>query len=52
MQTNLISSDLPTDRAAEAKIDFKSNESAPVELTQFELQHVSGGTAESPRGTW
>ena len=52
MQTNLITSDLPVDRAAEVQSDFKISESAPIELTSFQLKHVSGGTTELPHGTW
>ena len=52
MQTNLITSDLPVDRAAEVQSDFKTSESAPVELTSFELKHVSGGNLDAPKGTW
>ena len=52
MQTYLITSDLPVDRAAEVQTDFKPNESALIELTQFQLKHVSGGTALAPNGTW
>ena len=52
MQTNLVTSDLPVDRAAEVQTDFKPNEPALIELTQFQLKHVSGGTALGPNGTW
>jgi hypothetical protein len=52
MQTNLITSDLPVDRAADVQTDFKQSESALIELTQFQLKHVSGGTALAPNGTW
>ena len=51
MQQNL-QSDLSVERNNEVQADADVTKSAPIELTSSLLKLVSGGTTESPHGSW